>query len=63
MAADNMPEESGKASVIHNDYKLDNVIFDVKNPLRLIGVLDWEMSTVGDPLMDLGCIRLLGATR
>ena len=52
---DNMPEESGKASVIHNDYKLDNVIFDVGNPLRLIGVLDWEMSTVGDPLMDLGC--------
>ena len=52
---DNMPEESGKASVIHNDYKLDNVIFDVENPLRLIGVLDWEMSTVGDPLMDLGC--------
>ena len=52
---DNMPAESGKASVIHNDYKLDNVIFDVKNPLKLIGVLDWEMSTVGDPLMDLGC--------
>ncbi|NKB34010.1 MAG: phosphotransferase [Pseudomonadales bacterium] len=52
---DNMPEESGKHSVIHNDYKLDNVIFDAKNPLQVIGVLDWEMSTVGDPLMDLGC--------
>jgi len=52
---DNMPLESGKASVIHNDYKLDNVIFDSKDPLKLIGVLDWEMSTVGDPLMDLGC--------
>jgi aminoglycoside phosphotransferase (APT) family kinase protein len=52
---DNMPIESGKASVIHNDYKLDNVIFDPNDPLRLIGVLDWEMSTVGDPLMDLGC--------
>lgn len=52
---DNMPQESGKASVIHNDYKLDNVIFDPADPLRLIGVLDWEMSTVGDPLMDLGC--------
>ena len=52
---DNMPPESGKASVIHNDYKLDNVIFDINNPLNVIGVLDWEMSTVGDPLMDLGC--------
>lgn len=52
---DNMPPESGMASVIHNDYKLDNVIFSVDDPLRVIGVLDWEMSTVGDPLMDLGC--------
>jgi aminoglycoside phosphotransferase (APT) family kinase protein len=52
---DNMPAESGKASVIHNDYKLDNVIFSADNPLQVIGVLDWEMATVGDPLMDLGC--------
>jgi len=52
---DNMPKESGKASVIHNDYKMDNAIFSVDNPLKVIGVLDWEMSTVGDPLMDLGC--------
>jgi aminoglycoside phosphotransferase (APT) family kinase protein len=52
---DNMPGVSGKASIIHNDYKLDNVIFDAVDPLRVIGVLDWEMSTVGDPLMDLGC--------
>ncbi len=52
---DNRPAESGLASVIHNDYKLDNVIFSLADPLRVIGVLDWEMSTVGDPLMDLGC--------
>lgn len=52
---DNMPKESGKASVIHNDYKMDNVIFSLSDPLKVIGVLDWEMSTVGDPLMDLGC--------
>lgn len=52
---DNMPPESGRASVIHNDYKMDNVIFSLENPLKVIGVLDWEMSTVGDPLMDLGC--------
>ena len=52
---DNMPAESGKASVIHNDYKMDNTIFSIDNPLKVIGVLVWEMSTVGDPLMDLGC--------
>lgn len=52
---DNMPAESGKASVIHNDYKMDNVIFSLDNPQQVIGVLDWEMATVGDPLMDLGC--------
>lgn len=52
---DNMPAESGKASVIHNDYKMDNVIFSLKDPKQVIGVLDWEMATVGDPLMDLGC--------
>jgi len=52
---DNMPPESGKASVIHNDYKMDNVIFSLEDPLQVIGVLDWEMATVGDPLMDLGC--------
>ena len=52
---DNMPQESARAGVIHNDYKMDNVIFDARDPLQVIGVLDWEMATVGDPLMDLGC--------
>ncbi len=50
-----MPAESGVVSLIHNDYKLDNVIWSPEDPLKIIGVLDWEMSTVGDPLMDLGC--------
>ncbi|MEX0618952.1 MAG: phosphotransferase family protein [Pseudohongiellaceae bacterium] len=52
---DNMPPESAQASVIHNDYKMDNVIWSLEDPLSIIGVLDWEMATVGDPLMDLGC--------
>jgi aminoglycoside phosphotransferase (APT) family kinase protein len=52
---DKMPAESGVVAVIHNDYKLDNVIWSAQNPLQMIGVLDWEMTTVGDPLMDLGC--------
>lgn len=49
-----MPPDSPRPAVIHNDFKLDNVILDPAEPLRIIGVLDWEMATVGDPLMDLG---------
>lgn len=49
-----MPGDSGHVGIIHNDFKLDNVIWDPEDPQRLIGVLDWEMATVGDPLMDLG---------
>lgn len=40
--------------VIHNDYRLDNVVLAPEDPTRIIGVLDWEMATLGDPLMDLG---------
>ena len=40
--------------LIHNDYRLDNLVLDPEDPTRVIGVLDWEMATVGDPLMDLG---------
>lgn len=51
--AEHRPEESG-ATLIHNDYKLDNVVLDPNEPTRIVGVLDWEMATRGDPLMDLG---------
>lgn len=51
----NTPADSGRSALIHNDYKLDNVVFDSRQPERLAGVLDWEMATIGDPLMDLGC--------
>jgi aminoglycoside phosphotransferase (APT) family kinase protein len=44
---------SGAATVVHGDYKLDNVIFDRERP-RLLAILDWEMATIGDPLADLG---------
>jgi aminoglycoside phosphotransferase (APT) family kinase protein len=43
----------GAPALIHNDFKFDNVIFDPALD-QITGVLDWEMSTVGDPLMDLG---------
>jgi aminoglycoside phosphotransferase (APT) family kinase protein len=42
-----------KPTFLHNDYKFDNVVWDTEMT-EIIGVLDWEMSTVGDPLMDLG---------
>jgi aminoglycoside phosphotransferase (APT) family kinase protein len=42
-----------KPTFLHNDYKFDNVVWN-NNLTDIIGVLDWEMSTVGDPLMDLG---------
>jgi aminoglycoside phosphotransferase (APT) family kinase protein len=40
--------------VIHNDFRLDNLVLDRNDPTRIVGVLDWEMATLGDPLMDLG---------
>jgi len=41
---------------VHGDYKLDNVMLDPARPDRLVGVFDWEMSAVGDPLVDLGIL-------
>ena len=51
--ADTAPAESG-AALIHNDFKLDNVVLDPSDLSRVVGVLDWEMATVADPHMDLG---------
>jgi aminoglycoside phosphotransferase (APT) family kinase protein len=48
----NIPED-GKIAFLHNDYKYDNLVLDPES-LEIKAVLDWEMSTVGDPLMDLG---------
>ncbi len=54
--ADRMDAISARSSaaLIHNDWKYDNLVLDPNEPTRIIGVLDWEMSTIGDPLMDLG---------
>lgn len=38
----------------HNDYRFDNLVLDAQDPSKIIGVLDWELATLGDPLMDLG---------
>jgi aminoglycoside phosphotransferase (APT) family kinase protein len=47
------PPESG-AALIHGDYKYDNLVLDPDDLGRVVAILDWEMATVGDPLMDLG---------
>jgi aminoglycoside phosphotransferase (APT) family kinase protein len=41
-------------TLVHNDFRFDNLVLDPADPTRVVGVLDWEMATVGDPLMDLG---------
>ena len=51
---DKMPGESGIVGIIHNDFKFDNAVLNPSNPTEIIGILDWEMATLGDPLMDLG---------
>jgi len=48
-----MPATSD-ATLIHNDYKYDNLVLDPVEITRIVGVLDWEMATIGDPLTDLG---------
>lgn len=50
---DHMPP-SNNATLIHNDYKYDNLVLAADDITRIIGVLDWEMATIGDPLADLG---------
>jgi aminoglycoside phosphotransferase (APT) family kinase protein len=47
---------SPPATLVHNDFKLDNLMLDANDPGRIEAVLDWEMATVGDPLVDLGLI-------
>ncbi|HEX7666670.1 MAG TPA: phosphotransferase family protein [Polyangiaceae bacterium] len=54
---DHLPKaenEAAHATVVHNDYKFDNLVLAEDDLAKIVGVLDWEMATVGDPLMDLG---------
>ncbi len=51
--AERQPGESG-ACLVHNDYKHDNLVLDPADPARILAVLDWEMATLGDPLLDVG---------
>jgi aminoglycoside phosphotransferase (APT) family kinase protein len=54
---DGMPATQG-VSVVHGDYRLDNVMVGLDDPTRIAAVLDWEMATLGDPLADLGMLLM-----
>ena len=51
---EHLPPDSTPSALIHNDYKYDNLVLSPDDLTRVVAVLDWEMATIGDPLMDLG---------
>jgi aminoglycoside phosphotransferase (APT) family kinase protein len=52
---ENLPPSSG-FSLVHNDYKLDNVMLAADDPSQLVAIFDWDMCTLGDPMSDLGAL-------
>ncbi len=50
----NQPPDVLQSALIHGDFRMDNMILNRSNPFQIDAVLDWELSTLGDPLMDLG---------
>lgn len=51
-----LPPRPPRPTLVHGDFKLDNVMLDARDIGRIVGVFDWEMSTIGDPLVDLGIL-------
>ncbi len=49
-----LPDQSAEGTLVHGDFRLDNTLVQLTTPARIAAVVDWEMSTLGDPLADLG---------
>jgi aminoglycoside phosphotransferase (APT) family kinase protein len=49
-----LPPDAARPTLVHGDFKLDNVMFDTDDVRKIVGVFDWEMSAIGNPLVDLG---------
>lgn len=52
--AERLPSDAEKPTLVHGDFKLDNAMLDAENVGKIVGVFDWEMTAIGDPLVDLG---------
>lgn len=53
---ENMPLDAITSTLVHGDFKLDNVMLDERDATRIVGIFDWEMAAIGDPLVDLGIL-------
>jgi aminoglycoside phosphotransferase (APT) family kinase protein len=53
---DRLPPNADRPSIVHGDFKLDNLMLDARDPARIVSVFDWEMAALGDPLVDLGIL-------
>jgi aminoglycoside phosphotransferase (APT) family kinase protein len=51
-----LPPNPTRPTIVHGDFKLDNLMLDANDPARLVAVFDWEMAALGDPLVDLGIL-------
>ena len=54
--AERLPPDPPRPTLVHGDFKLDNVMLDARDLGRVIAVFDWEMSAIGDPLVDMGIL-------